>query len=94
MNAFFSGATFSGDADFSKATFSEHALINRAKFPGDFLTFRNAVFAKPHTQEEACRRAKNVLAKAGNRDEEEYHFYREMEAKRIQKGIREIADLV
>jgi hypothetical protein len=38
--------------------------------------------------EEACRRAKNVLSKAGNRDEEEYHFYREMEAKRIQKGIR------
>jgi hypothetical protein len=29
-----------------------------------------------------------VLAKAGNRDEEEYHFYREIEAKRIQKGIR------
>jgi len=29
-----------------------------------------------------------VLARAGNRDEEEYHFYREMEAKRIQKGIR------
>jgi Ion channel len=31
---------------------------------------------------------KNVLAMAGNRDEEECHFYREMEAKRIQKGIR------
>jgi len=42
----------------------------------------------PRIQEDACRRAKNVLAKAGNRDEEEYHFYREMVAKRIQKGIR------
>ena len=85
MHAFFSEATFNGDADFTKTTFSGHAFINRANFPGDFLTFRNAVFVKPNSQEQACRRAKNVLAKAGNRDEEEYHFYREMVAKRQQK---------
>jgi hypothetical protein len=68
------GATFSGDAEFGGA-----------KFEGDVLTFRDATFLLAKSQEEACRRAKNVLAKAGNREEEEYHFYREMEGKRKQK---------
>jgi hypothetical protein len=86
--AFFSWATFSGYAFFNGDTLKGDVPFSGAKFEGDKLTFRNAVFNKPKSQEEACRRAKNVLAKAGNRDEEEYHFYREMEAKRIQKGIR------
>jgi len=95
----FRGVTFRGLAAFNRATFSEHAEFRGAtfsgfvyfmwaKFEGDFLTFRDTTFVFAKSQEDACRRAKNVLAKAGNRDEEEYHFYREMEAKRIQKGIR------
>lgn len=36
-------------------------------------SFRNVVFILPKSQEEACRRARKVLAEAGNRDEEEYH---------------------
>ena len=98
MDANFSCATISGDASFKRTTFSMNANFSKAafmdsdfsgaKFVGDVLTFRDAVFSKPKSQEEACRRAKNVLAKAGNRDDEEYHFYHEMEAKRIQKGIR------
>ena len=101
MDAYFKGATFNGDlgsyfkrttfgmnAYFETAIFNGYAFFSGARFAGDILTFRNAVFNKPKSQEEACRKAKNLLAKAGNRDEEEYHFYREMEAKRIQKGIR------
>ena len=95
----FAGTTFSDYANFSRATFSMNVYFNEAtfsgvvgfsgaKFAGDVLTFRNAIFNEPKSQEEACRRAKNVLAKAGNRDEEECHFYREMEAKRMQNGIR------
>jgi uncharacterized protein YjbI with pentapeptide repeats len=71
---YFDGAIFEGDIYFIGVAFE-----------GEVLTFKNAVFNKRKSQEEACRRAKNVLAKAGNRDEEEYHFYREMEAKRQQK---------
>jgi uncharacterized protein YjbI with pentapeptide repeats len=84
----FNGVTFSGYAYFKGVTFSGYAYFSAAKFEGELLTFQNATFTLPKSQEEACRRAKNVLAKAGNRDEEEYHFYREMEAKRIQKGLR------
>jgi uncharacterized protein YjbI with pentapeptide repeats len=87
-NAWFDGATFSGNAWFNGATFSDNAWFLGAKFEGDVLTFRDATFILPLSQEEACRRAKNVLAKAGNRSEEEYHFFREMEAKRIRNGIR------
>ena len=90
----FDGATFSGDARFDRATFSGDARFNRAKLEGDVLTFRDATFVHAISQERASRRAKNVLAKAGNRDEEEYHFYREMEAKRIQKGIKGNSGLV
>ena len=85
--AYFIGATFKGIAYFDSAIFNEEVCFEGAKFEGDVLTFRDATFIRANSQEKACRRAKNVLAKAGNRDEEEYHFYREMEAKRIQKGI-------
>ena len=84
---------FRQSAYFEKAQFNEPLYLDETKFNGDRLTFRNAVFSDPSSQEEACRRAKNVLAKAGNRDEEEYHFYREMDAKRIQKGIRGNSEL-
>jgi len=87
-NALFFRATFRGNALFFRATFSGDAVFSGCTFEGDVLTFRDATFTYPRIQEDACRRAKNVLAKAGNRDEEEYHFYREMVAKRIQKGIR------
>jgi uncharacterized protein YjbI with pentapeptide repeats len=86
--AWFNGATFSGDALFKEATFNEDVEFGGAKFEGDVSTFRNATFFFPRSMEEACRKAKNALAKAGNREEEEYHFYREMEAKQILKGIR------
>ena len=88
LNADFSGSTFNGNANFRGSTFNGNADFDRSTFRGDVLTFREAKFTKPRSQEEAYRRAKNILAKAGNRDEEEYHFYREMEAKRIQKGLR------
>lgn len=89
----FSGATFSQDANFTEAMLKSYAYFGQfggARFEGNHVTFRKAVFNLAESQEDACRTAKNVLAKAGDRDGEEYHFYREMEAKRIQKGIRGI----
>lgn len=87
-NVGFNDAAFSADADFSNSIFSGDADFGRTKFDGDDITFRDAIFTYKGYQEDACRRAKNVQAKTGNREEEEYYFYREMEAKRIQKGIR------
>ena len=92
-DASFNEAMFRKGTDFSEAMFSKNADFDESKFEGDDLTFRNAIFNKPGVQEDACRRAKIVLAKTGNRDEEEYHFYREMEAKRIRKGIRDNSGL-
>jgi len=75
--------------DFRNVIFNGiHANFRAAQFTGEFVSFRNAKFRNISDQETACRKAKNIFVKAGDRDEEEYHFYREMEAKRIQKGIR------
>ena len=65
----------------------DDARFDRAKFEGETVQFLDTTFILPKSQEVACRKAKNVQAKAGNRDLEEYHFYREMEAKRKQKGL-------
>jgi len=81
----FKGATFNEDAWFEGATFNGYAWFSGARFEGDVLTFRGAAFTNPAPQENACRRAKNVLERNGDRDEAGYHFYREMEAKRKQK---------
>ena len=82
---FFGDATFSKNATFKRATFSGDPWFEGAKFEGDVLTFRDATFIEAKYQEEACRKAKNVLEKNGDREEAGYHFYREMEGKRKQK---------
>lgn len=93
-SAWFVGATFDSYVGFAKATFCGDAGFFEAKFNGDILTFRDANFTLANSQEEACRRAKNVQAKTGNREEEEYHFYKEMVAKRKQKGIYETSNVM
>jgi len=84
--AIFSGTQFSEFAIFSGTQFSEFAIFRGAQFDGD-LTFRHATFSSLAAQGEACRKTKMVQAKIGNRDEEEYHFYREMEAIRKLNGL-------
>lgn len=83
----FTKVNFGKQVWFSKSIFFDKVRFDDAKFEGDFLTFREATFIHANSQEEASRRAKNILSKAGNREEEEYHFYKEMEAKRKQRGI-------
>jgi hypothetical protein len=85
MDARFEETTFNENAEFNGVTFGGYAGFARATFNGEILTFRNAKFAKPTSQEEACRRAKNGLEKNGNREDAGYHFYREMDGKRKQK---------
>lgn len=49
------------------------------------LSFQETTFIKAETQEYACRYAKNVWEGFGDREKADYYFYREMEAKRLQK---------
>jgi uncharacterized protein YjbI with pentapeptide repeats len=81
----FVGASFSRHASFWKASFCRDASFKYALFNGEFLTFTDASFAEPHPQEYACRKAKNVLEKNGDREEAGYNFYLEMDGKRRQK---------
>jgi hypothetical protein len=70
-----------GNVVFSMAEI-EHVTFFAPFKIGGFLTFRKAKFGSPYAQEEACREAKNILEDLGDRELADYHFYREMEAKR------------
>jgi hypothetical protein len=48
-------------------------------------SFKKAKFKYPKAQEEACRTARITQERIGDRVEADYHFYREMEAKRKHK---------
>jgi hypothetical protein len=95
-NASFSGSQFDVVANFDESHFSKDAYFvgsqfrgvayfMRSQFGGEVLTFKDAIFKDPRSEEDACRRAKNVAEKSGNRIEAGNYFYREMEAKRKQK---------
>lgn len=49
------------------------------------MEFKDTRFETYTQQEIACRKAKILLEKNGDREQAGYHFYREMEAKRKQK---------
>ena len=84
-NVLFHRTTFMGFVSFAGAIFRGGTWFGHATFNGDTLSFKNADFIFPYSQEDACRRAKNVLEKNGNREEAGNHFYREMDGKRKQK---------
>lgn len=50
------------------------------------LSFRGTEFRKPESQENACKRAKKINENLGDIEEADYHFFREMDAKRAQKN--------
>ncbi len=94
-NASFWEATIGGNAQFEEATIGESARFEGAEIGGytlfyrttigGILSFKDTTFKDPRGQEEACRTAKNIWAKFGDRDEEDKYHYLEMEAKREQK---------
>ena len=96
-NASFVGAEIGGGAWFQGAEIGGNASFHGAKIDGDSwfnlteikgaCSFEDAVFKEPGTQEEACRTARKTQERIGNRVSGDYHFYREMEAKRKQKYL-------
>lgn len=51
------------------------------------LSFKNTTFKNLRAQEETCQAAVRALEKLGDREGADYHFYREMVAKRKQKNF-------
>ncbi len=84
--ALFLRAKFNTDADFSGTQFNR-VDFTETQFNGDSLTFKESQFGDPVSQEVACRRAKRVLEESGKTEDADYHYFREMEARRIQKGV-------
>jgi uncharacterized protein YjbI with pentapeptide repeats len=93
-NVWFLDSTLKAVVGFKKATIEGYASFDGAKieeYIGFFLsniytlTFKNTKFKRMSTQETACRTARRTLEQIGNRVLADYHFYREMEAKRKQK---------
>jgi len=83
------GAQFTGGyADFRRTQFNGgYAEFEYDQFFRD-VSFKDAKFSVPKSQEIACRIAKKKKEDQGNKDEADYYFYREMEAIRIQNGIQ------
>ncbi|MDY6864878.1 MAG: potassium channel family protein [Halobacteriota archaeon] len=94
-DASFFDSKIGGDLLFIEVKVGGLAWFNRAEVNGDLrfhlaevkgeLSFKDAKFKKAGAQEEACRRARKIYEDVGNRDEADYYFYHEMEARRRQK---------
>ena len=99
-HANFRGAKFGGHANFREAGFGDHAYFREAEFSSEAyfdydhfhreLSFKDAKFSNHRSQELSCRIAKRKMEDLGNKKEADHYFYREMEAIRIQNGIRGI----
>ncbi|MDF0591735.1 pentapeptide repeat-containing protein [Candidatus Methanocrinis natronophilus] len=88
-NAYFWGAEFEGNASFWGAEFEGNASFDHDQFSKD-LSFEDTKFAKPKSQEIVCRIAKRKMEEQGNKTTADHYFFREIEAIRIQNGIRGI----
>lgn len=75
-----------GNCWFDKAILNGDIWLDMADFKGG-LSFIKTKFKTFKSQEKASRLAKTVWEKFGDRTKADYHFYREMEAKRKQKPI-------
>ena len=94
--AWFNGAEICGDASFYEAKIGGKAAFVGAKIGGAALfslteikgvcSFKDATFEISKAQEEACRTARRTQERIGDRVSADYHFYREIEAKRKQKN--------
>ena len=88
-DANFAGAEFNGDVDFEESKFDGSADFDYLQFHQN-VSFKNTKTGHPRSQEMICRIAKRKMEDLGNKNEADYYFYREMEAVRIQNGIRGI----
>ena len=92
-DAWFANAEIGGELWLDKARIGGDAWFEGARLNGALirlydlklkgkLSFKNATFKLPRVQEEACRAAKRICEAMDNREDADYHFYREMTARR------------
>jgi hypothetical protein len=81
-SVYFNNAKISGSIRFDNAEIGFRFILSGLETTNE-LSFKNTKFKKVEYQEKACRRAKSIFL--GNREEADYHFFREMEARRLQK---------
>jgi Pentapeptide repeats (9 copies) len=84
-NVSFYGSTIEGNAWFEEAYLGGNTWFDLVEIRGA-LCFKDTKFKYIKSQERACRSAKILWERLGDRGKADYHFYREMEAKRKQKG--------
>lgn len=70
--------------NYNPINYFEKPIFDDIKIGGQ-LSLKETKFGDYKTQEYAFRKSKLVYSKMGNREEEDYYFYKEMEAKRLQK---------
>lgn len=83
-NVSFYSAHVGGSAWFNEALLEGNTWFDLAEIKGG-LSFNKTIFKDIKGQEKACRTAKTIWEKIGDHGKADYHFYREMEAKRKQK---------
>lgn len=83
-NVSFYNAQIGGSAWFNHALIEGSTWFDLIEVKGG-LSFRKTVFRDIKGQERACRTAKTIWERIGDHERADYHFYREMEAKRKNK---------
>ena len=81
----FNGAQFNGDLIFTNAHFGNEIKFSCIEITG-ILNCENTTFKLPAMQELLCRTAKQNNENLGDRSRSDQYFFREMEAKRLQKS--------
>lgn len=84
-NVTFERVTIDENCNFNRSTIGKGVFFNIFKLYGE-LEFEGTKFKLSKGQENACREAKNVWERLGDRDKADKYYYREMEAKRLQKS--------
>jgi hypothetical protein len=85
-NVSFYGAKIGGYAWFDEANIGGNTWFDLTDIKGG-LSFKNTIFKNIRGKERAYRSAKIIWERLGDRDRADYHYYHEMEAKRIQKPV-------
>ncbi len=96
-NISFNNANINKHVKFIKAEIGQDINFNNAKIGGKAcfhviningkLDCKKTEFIRLDAQEEMCRVAKNCAESLGDKEEVDNYFYREMEAKRLQKPV-------
>ncbi len=80
--AVFLNVKMNGDFKFNNAKISNDIYVD---VTSRGMYFNHTLFKMPETQEKTCRIIRNFWEALGDKEEADYYFYHEMEAKRKQK---------